>query len=76
MHRYTVILLVDGVKAGGQKDATYNDVWDLVTEENGTDKLFMLQLSTKGQAMKVERYRVLETDKVETESVLVAYRNA
>lgn len=75
MRTYTVIALCNGVKIGGQSDATYQQVVDLVTDERGVDKLFMLRLTRDGKAMQFDRYKVLPWDKEMTTSVLVAYRN-
>ena len=75
INTYTVIVLVDGQKVGGQRDATYEQVYDLMTGENGLDIPFMRDLRFTGQAMTVDRYRVWPTDKDETTSVTVAYVN-
>ncbi len=75
MRTYTVICLVDGQKIGGQSDATYQQVIDLVTDERGVDKVFMLRLTRDGHAMQFDRYKVFPPDTEMTTSVLVAYRN-
>jgi hypothetical protein len=75
MTTYTVICLVDGQKIGGQSDATYKQVIDLVTGEDGLDTVFMLRLNRLGYAMQHDSYKVWPTDERETVSVLVAYRN-
>ncbi|WNM75045.1 hypothetical protein SEA_DENNEBES_90 [Streptomyces phage Dennebes] len=75
MPTYTVILLVDGQKVGGQSDATYKQVLDLVHDEHGPDVVFDLRLTRYGYAMKHESYKVFPTDQRETASTLVAYRN-
>jgi hypothetical protein len=75
MTTYTVIALVDGVKIGGQSDATYDQVLDLMHDENGVNVEFMRTLMETGHALSVERYKVLPWDKEDTTSVTVAYRN-
>lgn len=75
MRDYTVIALADGQRIGGQSDATYQDIIDLVTDERGLDTVFMLRLTRDGFASSCERYKVFPSDERETVSVLVAYRN-
>jgi hypothetical protein len=75
MNTYTAFLVVDGQKVGGQSDATYDQVMDLVHDEDGVNVEFMRTLMETGHAISVERYKVLPWDKHETTSVLVAYRN-
>lgn len=75
MTTYTVIVLADGQRIGGQSDATLKDIKDLMTDENGLDVTFMATLRNTGQAVSVERYKVMPWDTEDTVSVTVAYTN-
>ena len=75
METYTVALLVDGVKVGGQRKAVWQDVVNLMTAEDGLDTEFMDELHATGHAMTFDKHRVFPTDNVDTVSILVAYKN-